>query len=73
MNQPYKLNSLPNCQSKSLPTARASLRSRYTYVDSTAQVKHFKLQTVAGAYWRGDSSRPMLQRIYGTAFLAART
>ncbi|MFQ8429781.1 threonine--tRNA ligase [Amaricoccus sp. W119] len=28
----------------------------------------FKLMSVAGAYWRGDSSRPMLQRIYGTAF-----
>lgn len=29
---------------------------------------HFKLQTVAGAYWRGDEKNPMLQRIYGTAF-----
>ena len=28
----------------------------------------FKLMSIAGAYWRGDSSRPMLQRIYGTAF-----
>ena len=28
----------------------------------------FKLMSVAGAYWRGDSRRPMLQRIYGTAF-----
>ena len=30
--------------------------------------KHFKLLSVAGAYWRGDESRKMLQRIYGTAF-----
>ncbi|MEZ6014093.1 MAG: threonine--tRNA ligase [Planctomycetota bacterium] len=29
---------------------------------------HFKLLTIAGAYWRGDEKRPMLQRIYGTAF-----
>jgi len=34
----------------------------------TGHVKHFKLLSVAGAYWRGDESRKMLQRIYGTAF-----
>ncbi len=35
---------------------------------STGKVKHFKLMKVAGAYWRGDSKNPMLQRIYGTAW-----
>jgi len=35
---------------------------------STSQVKHFKLLSAAGAYWRGDEQKPMLQRIYGTAF-----
>jgi threonyl-tRNA synthetase len=35
---------------------------------STKRVKAFKLLSVAGAYWRGDSSGPMLTRIYGTAF-----
>ena len=35
---------------------------------STGQVKHYKLLSVAGAYWRGDENRKMLQRIYGTAF-----
>ncbi|CAA9495240.1 MAG: Threonyl-tRNA synthetase [uncultured Solirubrobacterales bacterium] len=35
---------------------------------STKRIKAFKLLSVAGAYWRGDSSRPMLTRIYGTAF-----
>ena len=35
---------------------------------STGAVKAFKLQTVAGAYWRGDEHNKMLQRIYGTAF-----
>jgi threonyl-tRNA synthetase len=35
---------------------------------STGKIKHFKLMKVAGAYWRGDSNNPMLQRIYGTAF-----
>jgi threonyl-tRNA synthetase len=37
---------------------------------STAAIKAFKLQSVAGAYWRGDSSRQMLTRVYGTAFLS---
>ncbi len=38
------------------------------HVPSTGKLSHFKLQSVAGAYWRGDVSRPMLQRIYGTAW-----
>ena len=37
-------------------------------VPSTGWIKNFKLTSVAGAYWRGKSSNPMLQRIYGTAF-----
>jgi threonyl-tRNA synthetase len=37
---------------------------------STKRIKAFKLQSVAGAYWRGDSNRPMLTRIYGTAFFS---
>ena len=36
---------------------------------STGMVKAFKLLSVAGAYWRGDERLPMLQRIYGTAFV----
>ncbi len=42
---------------------------RGPHLERTSQVQHFKLQSIAGAYWRGDSSRQMLQRIYGTAFL----
>ncbi len=38
------------------------------HMQSTGQIKAFKLMSVAGAYWRGDSDRPMLQRIYATAF-----
>jgi threonyl-tRNA synthetase len=37
---------------------------------STKRIKAFKLTSVAGAYWRGDASRQMLTRIYGTAFLS---
>ncbi len=38
------------------------------HVPSTGRVKAFKLQSLAGAYWRGDVKNKMLQRIYGTAF-----
>ena len=38
------------------------------HIESTAGLKHFKLISAAGAYWRGDEKRQMLQRIYGTAF-----
>ena len=38
------------------------------HVESTGRIAAFKLLSVAGAYWRGDEKRPMLQRIYGTAF-----
>ena len=41
---------------------------RGPHVPSTGKLKHFKLMKVAGAYWRGDSTKPMLSRIYGTAF-----
>ncbi len=42
---------------------------RGPHVPSTDRIKYFKLLSVAGAYWRGDVKRPMLQRIYATAFL----
>jgi threonyl-tRNA synthetase len=41
---------------------------RGPHVPSTGRIKHFKLLHAAGAYWRGDSRRQMLQRIYGTAY-----
>ncbi|NLM38724.1 MAG: threonine--tRNA ligase [Firmicutes bacterium] len=73
LDQPYKLELL-----KELPEQVSVYRQgefvdlcQGPHVDSTALVKHFKLQSVAGAYWRGDSSQPMLQRIYGTAFNTA--
>ncbi len=43
---------------------------RGPHVPGTGRLKHFKLLHVAGAYWRGDSSRQMLQRIYGTAWFS---
>ncbi len=41
---------------------------RGPHLPSTGHIQAFKLTSVAGAYWRGDENRPMLQRIYGTAF-----
>jgi threonyl-tRNA synthetase len=41
---------------------------RGPHIPSTRYLRAFKLMSIAGAYWRGDSSREMLQRIYGTAF-----
>ncbi|WP_025852506.1 threonine--tRNA ligase [Paenibacillus ehimensis] len=41
---------------------------RGPHLPSTGRIKAFKLLSVAGAYWRGDSNNKMLQRIYGTAF-----
>ncbi|OLB97159.1 MAG: threonine--tRNA ligase [Candidatus Rokubacteria bacterium 13_1_40CM_4_67_11] len=44
---------------------------RGPHVASTGRVKHFKLLSSSGAYWRGSEKNPMLQRIYGTAWLTA--
>lgn len=41
---------------------------RGPHLPSTGRLRHFKLLTTAGAYWRGDERRQMLQRIYGTAW-----
>ncbi|MDW8031896.1 MAG: threonine--tRNA ligase, partial [Candidatus Bipolaricaulota bacterium] len=41
---------------------------RGPHVQNTGEIKHFKLLSIAGAYWRGDERNKMLTRIYGTAF-----
>jgi threonyl-tRNA synthetase len=43
---------------------------RGPHAPSTGRIKAYKLNSLAGAYWRGDESRPMLTRIYGTAFFS---
>ncbi|MCL6459159.1 MAG: threonine--tRNA ligase [Gorillibacterium sp.] len=72
LEEPFKLELI-----RDLPEdVEISLYSQGEFVDlcrgphlpSTRQVKAFKLLSVAGAYWRGDSNNKMLQRIYGTAF-----
>jgi threonyl-tRNA synthetase len=69
--QPYKLELISE-----LPGEVVSLYQQGDFVDlcrgphvgSSGEIKAFKLLSVAGAYWRGDERRPMLQRIYGVAF-----
>src|SRR5581483_547394 len=43
---------------------------RGPHVENTGQIGPFKLMRVSGSYWRGDEHRPMLQRIYGTAWFS---
>jgi threonyl-tRNA synthetase len=43
---------------------------RGPHVPNTGEIKHFKLLSIAGAYWRGDERNKMLTRIYGTAFFS---
>jgi threonyl-tRNA synthetase len=71
-NEPFKVEIL-----EGLEAPRVSLYNQGDFIDlcrgphvpSTGQVKHFKLLSSSGAYWRGDERNPMLQRIYGTAWL----
>jgi len=72
LKEDYKLELL-----KEIPDEKVSLYKtgdgfvdlcRGPHVESTAQIKAFKLLSVAGAYWHGIETNPMLQRIYGTCF-----
>lgn len=70
-NQPYKVELIDALEDETV-----SLYSQGEFLDlcrgphlpRTGMLRAYKLQTVAGAYWRGDAKGPMLQRIYGTAF-----
>ncbi len=69
--QPYKLELIDE-----IPDEKVGLYQQGSFVDlcrgphvsSTGEIKVFKLLSIAGAYWRGDEHRPMLQRVYGVAF-----
>src|SRR5450759_3063326 len=74
--QPYKrelVEDLPEGETISIYTqGDFTDLCRGPHVPDTGWLKAFKLTKVAGAYWRGDSTRPMLQRIYGTAWLSVK-
>jgi len=70
-NEPFKLELAEGIPDEMVTTYTHSFFTdmcRGPHVARTRLLKAFKLLSVAGAYWRGDSNRPMLQRIYGTAF-----
>ena len=69
--QPYKLELIKELPDKTVTIYRQGSfvdLCRGPHVNLTNEVKAFKLTSIAGAYWRGDERRPMLQRIYGVAF-----
>jgi len=73
-NEPFKVElveAIPQDETVSYYTQGQFIDlCRGPHLASTGRAGHaFKLMKVAGAYWRGDSNRPMLQRIYGTAWL----
>lgn len=70
-NQPYKMELIDEFTDAGVTIYRHGSFTdlcRGPHLASTGEVKAFKLTHVAGAYWRGDEKRPMLQRIYGVAF-----
>lgn len=77
INDPYKLElleAIPEDEQVSIYEQGEFFDlCRGIHVPSTGKLKEFKLLSVAGAYWRGDSDNKMLQRIYGTAFFKRRT
>jgi threonyl-tRNA synthetase len=69
--QPYKLELIDEITDTSVTIYKQGSFTdlcRGPHLASTGEVKAFKLTHIAGAYWRGDEKRPMLQRIYGVAF-----
>ena len=69
--QPYKLELINEITDTSVTIYKQGSFTdlcRGPHLASTGEVKTFKLTHLAGAYWRGDEKRPMLQRIYGVAF-----
>jgi threonyl-tRNA synthetase len=78
-DQPYKVELIEDLiRDQSAQTVSLYTNGPFTdlclgpHSPSTKRIKAFKLQSVAGSYWRGDASRQMLTRVYGTAFFSAR-
>ena len=72
MDEDYKLEILEDIEDDELLTSYSQGDfidlCRGPHVPSTGKIKHFKLLSTSGAYWRGDENNKMLQRIYGTVF-----
>jgi threonyl-tRNA synthetase len=75
LNEPYKIEIIDDLSEETVTVYTHGTFTdlcRGPHVPSTGHIKAFKLTSVAGAYWRGDENRPMLQRIYGTAFASTK-
>lgn len=73
--QPYKVELLENIDADTVSIYRQGDfvdLCRGPHIAHTGLLQAFKLIRIAGAYWRGDEKRPMLQRLYGTAFYDAK-
>lgn len=71
LGQEYKVELLREMQEEKVTLYRQGDfvdLCRGPHLPTTGRLRNFKLLSLAGAYWRGDENRPMLQRIYGTAF-----
>lgn len=69
--QPYKVELINELEDETVSVYEQGSFTdlcRGPHVESTGRIGAFKLLSIAGAYWRGDERRPMLQRIYGVAF-----
>jgi threonyl-tRNA synthetase len=78
-DQPYKVELIEDLITKEgVDTVSLYTNGPFTdlcrgpHAPSTKRIKAFKLQSVAGSYWRGDANRQMLTRVYGTAFFSAK-
>lgn len=69
-NEPYKLDLLKEIDGKVTFYTHGNFTDlcEGPHVKSTKEIRHFKLMSVAGAYWRGDSKNKMLTRVYGVVF-----
>ncbi len=71
-NEPYKIELIEGLADQEVSFFKTGEEwfdlCKGPHIDNVGQIKAFKLLSVAGSYWRGDEHRPMLQRIYGTAF-----
>jgi threonyl-tRNA synthetase len=78
-DQPYKVELIEDLiRNEGVDTVSLYTNGPFTdlcrgpHAPTTKRIKAFKLQSVAGSYWRGDAKRQMLTRVYGTAFFSAK-
>ncbi len=70
-NEPYKIDLINNIEGDTVSIFRHGDfvdLCKGPHVNSTGEIRAFKLLSIAGAYWHGIETNPMLQRIYGTCF-----